>query len=326
MKNLNKFLMLSFLGLNFLVADEITLKNNQVIKAPIIKENIDKIFVDFGFKVLDIPRSEISSIKKEEEIKQNKADDQNKDPSLKKQGFFTISQSTKEERPVEECIKQVQDAVVLVSSPVGLGSGFFINDEGFIITNSHVIQGQSKISITLYVQKQDRIETVILNKVKIIAVNSYRDLALLQIDRTEDEAKNLKISFVPIANFDNIKNGQEVFAVGNPLGLKRTVSQGIISTTNRNLQGQTQLYIQTDAAINPGNSGGPLFNKRCEVIGVNTLGVSQANGLGFAIPSKYVIDFIQNYESFAYDKNNPNNGTQYFEFPEFTVKINKEDL
>lgn len=318
--------MLSFLGLNFLVADEITLKNNQVIKAPIIKENIDKIFVDFGFKVLDIPRSEISSIKKEEELKLNKTVDQNNDPSLKKQGIFTISQSVKEERPVEECLKKVQDAVVLVSSPVGLGSGFFINDEGFIITNSHVIQGQSKISITLYVQKLDRIETVVLNKVKIIAVNSYRDLALLQIDKTEDEAKDLKIAYVPIANFDNIKNGQEVFAVGNPLGLKRTVSQGIISTTNRNLQGQTQLYIQTDAAINPGNSGGPLFNKRCEVIGVNTLGVSQANGLGFAIPSKYLIDFIQNYESFAYDKNNPNNGTQYFEFPEFTVKINKEDL
>ena len=110
------------------------------------------------------------------------------------------------------------------------------------------------------------------------------------------------------------------------MGLKRTVSQGIISSTNRNLEGQTQLYIQTDAPINPGNSGGPLFNKRCEVIGVNTLGVSFAQGLGFAIPSKYVIDFLQNYESFAYDKNNPNNGYHYFSFPEFKVKINKDDL
>jgi len=325
MKNLNKFLALFFLGVNLIVADEITLKNNQVIKAPIIKENIDKIFVDFGFKVIDIPRSEISAIKKDEELKTDKPGEQN-DPTFKKQGIYTLSESTKEERPVEECLKKVQDAVVLVSSPVGLGSGFFINDEGFLITNAHVIQGQSKISITLYVQKQDRIETVVLNKVKIVAVNSYRDLALLQIDKTEEEAKNLKIVFVPIANFDNIKTGQEVFAVGNPLGLKRTVSQGIISTTNRNLAGQTQLYIQTDAAINPGNSGGPLFNKRCEVIGVNTLGVSFANGLGFAIPSKYLIDFIQNYESFAYDKNNPNNGNHYFEFPEFDLKVIKEDL
>lgn len=325
MKNLNKLMILGMLSSAFLNAQEITLKNNQVIKAPIIKESDEKIFVDLGYKVLEIPRNEISVMKKVDEIKKDSDPNITKDSAVKKMGIFTFSESQKPEMTVESCVKSVQDAVVLVSSPVGLGSGFFINEEGFLVTNSHVIQGQTKISITLYIKKEDRIETVIINKVKIIAVNSYRDLALLQIER-EESIKDLKITFVPFANFASISNGQSVFAVGNPLGLKRTVSQGIISTTNRNLEGQTQLYIQTDTPINPGNSGGPLFNKKGEVIGVNTLGVPYANSLGFAIPSKYVIDFLQNYDSFAYDKNNPNNGYHYFEFPEFVAKIKRDDL
>lgn len=324
MKKLNKLILISLLSSVLLNAEEITLKNNQVIKGPIIKDNPEKVFVDLGYSILEIPRAEITSIKKDDELKKE-AIAADKDNSVKKVGIYTISESQKPEMTVETAVKAVQDAVVLVKSPVGLGSGFFINEEGFLLTNSHVIQGQTKISITLYIKKEDRIETVVINKVKIIAVNSYRDLALLQIER-EDSIKTLKINYVPFANFSTINNGQSVFAVGNPLGLKRTVSQGIISTTNRNLEGQTQLYIQTDTPINPGNSGGPLFNKKGEVIGVNTLGVPYANSLGFAIPSKYVIDFLQNYDSFAYDKNNPNNGYHYFEFPEFKLKINKEDL
>lgn len=324
MKKLNKLILISLLSSVFLNAEEITLKNNQVIKGPIIKDNPEKVFVDLGYSILEIPRTEITSIKKDDELKKE-AIAANNDNNVKKVGIYTISESQKPEMTVETAVKSVQDAVVLVKSPVGLGSGFFINEEGFLLTNSHVIQGQTKISITLYIKKEDRIETVVINKVKIIAVNSYRDLALLQIER-EDSIKTLKINYVPFANFSTINNGQSVFAVGNPLGLKRTVSQGIISTTNRNLEGQTQLYIQTDTPINPGNSGGPLFNKKGEVIGVNTLGVPYANSLGFAIPCKYVIDFLQNYDSFAYDKNNPNNGYHYFEFPEFKLKINKEDL
>lgn len=112
-----------------------------------------------------------------------------------------------------------------------------------------------------------------------------------------------------------MNSGDSVFAVGNPLGLERTVTQGIVSNRSRNLEGQ--LYIQTDTAINPGNSGGPLFNQRGEVIGVTSRGTraDMADNLGFAIPVAYVRDFVRHREAFAFDKTNPNSGYRYLDPP-----------
>ena len=93
------------------------------------------------------------------------------------------------------------------------------------------------------------------------------------------------------------------------LGLEQTTSQGVISTTQRNFEGLS--YIQTDAAINPGNSGGPLFNTRGEVVGITNMGITGGEALGFAIPARYVKDFIRNREAFAYDTSNPNAGHIY---------------
>jgi serine protease Do len=112
---------------------------------------------------------------------------------------------------------------------------------------------------------------------------------------------------------EELEIGQTVFAIGNPLGLERTLSQGVISTTQRSFDGVT--YIQTDAAINPGNSGGPLFNTRGEVIGITNMGILGGEALGFAIPSRYVKDFIRNREAFAFDKDNPNSGHNYHKPP-----------
>jgi serine protease Do len=99
------------------------------------------------------------------------------------------------------------------------------------------------------------------------------------------------------------------------LGLERSVSQGILSSLNRNFQGL--IYLQTDAAINPGNSGGPLFNMKGEVIGVTNMGfsASSADNLGFAIPINYVKDFLRNRGAFAFDKDNPNTGHRYLDPP-----------
>ena len=107
--------------------------------------------------------------------------------------------------------------------------------------------------------------------------------------------------------------GDGVFAVGNPLGLERSVSQGILSTRNRNFEGL--VYLQTDAAINPGNSGGPLFNLRGEVVGVTNMKATQGDNLGFAIPITYVKDFLRNREAFSFDKDNPNTGYRYLDPP-----------
>ena len=116
-----------------------------------------------------------------------------------------------------------------------------------------------------------------------------------------------------LGTLDDLNAGDGVFAVGNPLGLERSVSQGIISTLNRNFEGL--IYLQTDAAINPGNSGGPLFNLRGEVVGVNSLGFRGADNLGFSIPIPYVKDFLRNREAFAFNKDNPNTGYRYLDPP-----------
>ena len=123
----------------------------------------------------------------------------------------------------------------------------------------------------------------------------------------------VRFSYAPLERQESIEVGQTVFAIGNPLGLERTLSQGVISTTRRSFDGLT--YIQTDAAVNPGNSGGPLFNTRGEVVGITNMGIIFGEGLNFAIPVRYVKDFLRNREAFAYAKENPNSGHHYHQPP-----------
>jgi serine protease Do len=124
---------------------------------------------------------------------------------------------------------------------------------------------------------------------------------------------------VVLGSGDDVNAGDPVFAVGNPLGLERTVTQGIVSNRSRDIEGQ--IFLQTDAAINPGNSGGPLFSQRGEVIGVNSRGAhaAMADNVGFAIPVSYVKQFLQHREAFSFDKANPNSGYRYPDPPRRTV-------
>ncbi|BAZ17044.1 peptidase S1 and S6 chymotrypsin/Hap [Calothrix sp. NIES-4071] len=156
----------------------------------------------------------------------------------------------------------------------GSGSGFIINANGQILTNSHVVDGADSVTITL---KDGR-----TLKGKVMGEDQVTDVAVVQI-----EANNLPT--VALGNSEKLQPGEAVIAIGNPLGLNNTVTSGILSATGRSSSdiGATDKrvdYIQTDAAINPGNSGGPLLNARGEVIGMNTAIIKGAQGLGFAIP------------------------------------------
>ena len=126
-----------------------------------------------------------------------------------------------------------------------------------------------------------------------------------------EDLGDTKVKYVYLGDIDRIKVGEKVFAIGNPLGLERTVTDGVISTTNRAFEGL--VYIQTNADINPGNSGGPLFNLAGEVIGVTNMGYIFFGGLGFAIPIDCVKHFIDNRDAFIYDKDNPNTGFKYLQ-------------
>ena len=156
----------------------------------------------------------------------------------------------------------------------GTGSGFLINSEGQILTNAHVVDGADTVTVTL---KDGR-----TFQGKVLGDDSLSDIAVVKI-----QANNLPV--VALGNSDGLKVGEWAIAIGNPLGLDKTVTVGVISATDRTssqvgVPDKRIGFIQTDAAINPGNSGGPLLNARGEVIGINTAIIGGAQGLGFAIP------------------------------------------
>ena len=167
-----------------------------------------------------------------------------------------------------------------------LGSGFVISQDGYIVTNNHVVQNASDIQVTF-------IDGLKL-EAELIAFDSETDLALLKVETIEE------LPFLEFGDSDSAKVGSWVMAIGNPHGLGGSVTAGIVSARGRMLGGRYDDFIQTDAAINRGNSGGPLFNLDGEVIGVNSMILSPSGGsigLGFAIPSnlaKNIIDQLKN--------------------------------
>ncbi|CAD5909516.1 HhoA/HhoB/HtrA family serine endopeptidase [Planktothrix agardhii] len=160
----------------------------------------------------------------------------------------------------------------------GSGSGFIVNSNGRIITNAHVVDGATKVSVVLKDGRQF--------EGKVVGTDPVTDVAVIEI-----QADNLPT--LTIGNSETLQPGELAIAIGNPLGLDNTVTVGIISATGRSgsevgIPDKRVSFIQTDAAINPGNSGGPLLNQKGEVIGMNTAIIQGAQGLGFAIPINQV--------------------------------------
>jgi serine protease Do len=169
-----------------------------------------------------------------------------------------------------------------------LGSGFVISEDGFIVTNNHVIEGADDIEIEFY--SGNRL------KAKVVGTDPKTDIALLKVD-TETP-----LPYVVFGDSDAIRVGDWVIAMGNPLGQGFSVSAGIISARGRTLQGTYDDYLQTDAAINRGNSGGPLFNMDGEVVGVNTAILSPSGGsigIGFAMASNVVSKVVAQLREFG---------------------------
>lgn len=161
-----------------------------------------------------------------------------------------------------------------------IGSGFFCDREGHIVTNAHVVSSAEKIQVTLSTGK--------ILPARVVAVHPRVDLALIKVD-PEFEAQEAKIG-----DSSKVEVGQWVLAVGNPFGLGRTVTVGIVSGKGRFLGlGPDDNFIQTDASINPGNSGGPLFNMIGEVIGINTAIIASGKGIGFSVPCNYVRELLE---------------------------------
>lgn len=236
----------------------------------------------------------------------------------------TVENIEKKDKEIADIISDVNECVVGISkikevgesiflqdgaSKLGLGTGLIVSEDGYILTNEHVSgKKNSTCYITLSTGK-NYTGTVVWS-------NSDIDMSIIKINEK-------KLNYASLGDSDAISVGESVYAIGNPIGyeFQRTVTSGIVSATNRTIilnEDEKSSYmedlIQTDATINPGNSGGPLVNESGEVIGINSVKITSAEGIGFAIPINIVKTIIQSFVTsgefeeayfgvFAYDKN-----------------------
>jgi serine protease Do len=280
------------------------------VRGEILADTVERVVVDLGFTVLTIPREAITRVTKDAPGAAAAI--------VHGDELFRLDPAARTQA-VKDLVNGIGDRVVLVKTSGGLGSGFIIHEDGYLITNDHVIAGESEITITVFGQGSKGMDKKTWENVRIVASNAEMDLALLKIEGGE----KIKFPFVPLGDSDDLRQGQPVFAIGAPLGLERTVSQGIISLKNRVEDGH--IYIQTTTQINPGNSGGPLFNLKGEVVGVNNMKIVApgAEGLGFSIPAAMLKVFLRNREAFAFDPANPNSGFRYNRPPRIAQPISK---
>jgi serine protease Do len=183
------------------------------------------------------------------------------------------------------------DASVVVGKQSATGSGFVIDGDGYIMTNAHVVNGARRVLVVLPAENADGTLSTALSgrtyqfSARIVGITTELDLALLKVD-------GQKLPALPLATYSQVRQGETVFAFGSPVGLRNSLTHGLVSAVARQIDPDSPLiYVQTDAPINPGNSGGPLVNIRGEVVGINTFIFSQSGGnegLGFAIPSATV--------------------------------------
>ncbi len=307
------WLTLIFCAANLATADTLQLNDKAAVTGKILAEKPDSVVVDVGYTVLVVPRSSIANLAKTDAATPQTSVVANSiTAAILAPQFYYANLLATPARDVSSLVKQIGEAVVQVRTPAGLGSGFFINADGYLITNFHVIEGETEISVEVYHQKDGQLDRETYKQVKIIAINKFHDLALLHIEDKEAP----KFKYITLGNSDALNVGDTVFAVGSPLGLERTVTQGILSTKTRQLEGN--LYLQTSTQINPGNSGGPLFNLAGEVVGVTNMKITFGEGLGFAIPVELVKNFLDHRDAFAYAADNPNNPYRYLEPPSRT--------
>lgn len=284
----------------------IDLKDGGALRGEIVVDRQDAYYVDLGFDVIEVPKAAVFTVS-EIDAETGAVASPLTDGSL-----YRVA-SDHEDMPIRDWVDVLGEAVALVQTPTGLGSGFMVHEDGYIVTNDHVIAGEHRISVTIFEQGEHELSRVSYENVRIVATSAELDLALLKI--TTDEPMSFRT--VPIAAVDDgLSEGQTVFAIGSPLGLDRTVSEGIISVANRVINGR--LYLQTTTQINPGNSGGPLFNLKGEVVGVNNMKIAAigAEGLGFSISSRVLKSFLDNRDAYAFDPRNPNSGFRYNSPPE----------
>lgn len=287
------------------VAEIVHLRGGQTIKATVLKKYADRVVLDLGFDLLSVPLDQVRRIEEDQTPSAEQA-------HIRQSDDLYSSAADLPEADIQTLVGRFGEGVVLVSTPSGTGSGFFVTRDGHVVSNFHVIEDETRIAITVFRKVGNEFRREKSEEVEIVATNPFLDLALLKVTFEDGYRPVLTL----LDSDGDLTDGDQVFAIGNPLGLERSVSEGIVSRRNRVSDGL--VYIQTTAQINPGNSGGPLFNTRGEVVGVTNMKIALGEGLGFAIPVRYVREFLQNREAFAYNSESSAAGYRYLQPPQRT--------
>jgi len=182
--------------------------------------------------------------------------------------------------PTQDIIEKYQDAIIQIATPGGTGTGFYVKEFDLIVTNNHVVDNAAEVTI------QGKLFSKSLSRVWY--TDKKHDLAFLEPPPV------VLLPSVPLGKYEDMKDGDEIVAIGHPYGLNYTATQGVVSKVDRIRDGLK--FIQIDAAINPGNSGGPLVNERGEIVGVNSFIIRGGDNLGFALPVSYLRTALQLYQ------------------------------
>jgi serine protease Do len=184
---------------------------------------------------------------------------------------------------MKDIINNYQDIIVQIHTPGGSGSGFIVKEKNLIVTNRHVIFGNERVVV--------RGEKFTKTMADVVYTDPLNDIAFLRVPAGYENSAHVQISD------QKVEAGEKIIAIGHPLGLRFTATQGIVSKAERKFNNVD--YIQVDAAINPGNSGGPLINERGEVVGVNTFIYRDGESLGFALPSVTLNEILREFSQKA---------------------------
>jgi serine protease Do len=180
---------------------------------------------------------------------------------------------------MQSIIEQYQKAIIQIATPTGTGTGFYLKEFDLIVTNDHVVGANAEVTVA-----GKAFEKAFS---RVWYTDKKHDLAFLEAP------KNIELPEIKLGRYEDMKDGDEVIAIGHPYGLNYTATQGVISKVDRIREGLK--FIQIDAAINPGNSGGPLVNEKGEIIGVNSFIVRGGDNLGFALPVSYLREALVMY-------------------------------
>ena len=248
------------------------LKTNLSLKLNLVENNLQN-FRDQNKKDIGTLNDLIEQIEEQSDIKLQALKQEVSDIKVQSEDFSSI-------------VEDVLQSVVSIGTDKGMGSGAIIDDEGYIVTNFHVVQGANIIRVLTYSSE--------VYNAQLIGYEPNIDIAVLKID-----GNNLKI--LKFDDSDDTKVGERVIALGSPAGLSFTVTEGIVSAVHREGPNNQKIYVQSDVPINPGNSGGPLVNTKGKIVGINNYKIGGFEGLGFAIESNTASeifeDIIDNYLS-----------------------------